>query len=395
MRPSALILCGLAAIPALAGCPYEFEKRGDKDDITEAYANMRRSFPSNIGAAAVSIDHNITTDPSKKGVFMVNRLAPSGLKLLEKLVATPSVEDSFALSLNGSFGAFLSTKNNMRANIWIMDMKTGALRNIMDTLIAASDSSPMNGYFRPARSTDGERLAFSSDRTSNTNNTHSEFTVRSANFTLVSVNVATGTDRKVEIGREGVKIFAQYIDHNGMIGYLLKSGSDIEDIYTTAGSFFNSSDTICYKKLYAGTQTDDLGLVYDPSEPPFLPSSDASVLEAYQPDWSPDGVASGGWIVRSTASGSFAEVIVNSTYSITNITVLNTGYPSFSDGGKKVVCRVWGADTVISGDHFKHTPTVGMTCTCDRETARYRKVPELLPVIVAARKNNLASISTA
>ncbi|KAL4807024.1 dipeptidyl peptidase IV/CD26, N-terminal domain-containing protein [Aspergillus unguis] len=535
MRPS-LLLC--MAVPALAGCPYGFDKRANVDSIAEA-AHMRRSVSSSVATAAV--------DHGKKGVFLMNRIAPGSSQLyianadgsnersllsdpvfeyhasfspdgqwisftserngdgnsdvyrvrtngssLQKLAATPSVEDSFVLSPNGSLGAFISTRNNLKANLWIMDMTTGAQWNVTDTPATAANSSLMNGYFRPAWSPDGEWLAFSSDRNTqfsghgeptylgltgwettqelsiyvirpdgsgfrkivskpyyslgspswspdgkrlvyyemtreDTYNAHSSFTVGSANSTLVSVDVATGTDRRVEVGGEGVKVFPQYIDANGTIGYFLKSGSDNEGIYTTAGSFWNaSSGTIRspswspdgkqivyektgwdiragYKKLYSwdtewdyrftdvfpqySTQRDrvvitqkqlgnssivtlnttggDLGLVYDPSEASFLPSSETTGLAAYQPNWSPDGEwlvfgvgfwfetreTSGGWIVRSTANGSFSEVLVNSSYSITNSSVLNTGYPGFSHDGKKVVYRVWGADTATYGNH--------------------------------------------
>ncbi|KAE8315875.1 hypothetical protein BDV41DRAFT_574257 [Aspergillus transmontanensis] len=77
-----------------------------------------------------------------------------------------------------------------------------------------------------------------------TYNVHSEFTLASANSSIVSVDVATGQDRRVEVGGPGIKIFPQYLDYNGTIAYLLKSGTSTEGLYTTAGLFVNTTGTM-------------------------------------------------------------------------------------------------------------------------------------------------------
>ncbi|CAG7991802.1 unnamed protein product [Penicillium nalgiovense] len=85
---------------------------------------------------------------------------------------------------------------------------------------------------------------------------------------------------------------------------------------------------------------------------------------AYNPSWSPDGewvvfgVGAwfeardwrGGWIVRSSANGSYIEVLTNSNLNLTGTKDLNTGFPSFSHDGRKIVYRVWGVDTAKYGD---------------------------------------------
>jgi Tol biopolymer transport system component len=83
---------------------------------------------------------------------------------------------------------------------------------------------------------------------------------------------------------------------------------------------------------------------------------------AFQPSWSPDGewVSVGvggwfqsraekdGWLVRATANGSYYEVLTNSTADLptsNNSSVVNSGFPSYSHDGKKLVYRVWGANS--------------------------------------------------
>ncbi|OJJ98570.1 hypothetical protein ASPACDRAFT_1872081 [Aspergillus aculeatus ATCC 16872] len=276
----------------------------------------------------------------------------------------------------------------------------------------------------PKWSADGQRVIFYEMTRENTYNSHRPETVGQANSTLVSVDFATGQDRRVEVAAASVLTFPQYLPNN-TIGYSMRGSRD--GVATTAGHWINSTNSSItlrspswspdgqqvvyekttwsirpgYKQLYSwdpeweyrftdvfpqmssndrivitqkqlgnssivtlNPHGEDLQLVYDPSTADFLPASETAGLAAFNPNWSPDGEwlvfgvgfwfetreASGGWIVRATANGSYSEVIVDSAYSITNSTTLNSGFPSFSADGKQVVYRVWGADTATYGN---------------------------------------------
>lgn len=81
---------------------------------------------------------------------------------VERLTDGPAVEDAAVFSPDGSKLAFVSTRDTLLANIWVMDLKTRALKNLTGALPAKADSP--NGFFRPSWSPDGQWLAFSSDR---------------------------------------------------------------------------------------------------------------------------------------------------------------------------------------------------------------------------------------
>ncbi|KAJ5142860.1 WD40-like Beta Propeller [Penicillium bovifimosum] len=106
--------------------------------------------------------------------------------------------------------------------------------------------------------------------------------------------------------------------------------------------------------------------VYSSSDSDLIYRASATHNErgAYYPSWSPDGdwiafgVGSwfderdvhGGWIMRSTANGSYTEVLVDSQLNLTDGGKLNSGFPSFSPDGKKLVYRVWGPNTLMHND---------------------------------------------
>ncbi len=83
---------------------------------------------------------------------------------IEPLVESPSMDDAGALSPDGRTLAFVSTRNGYRANIWTLDIASGALRQVTGCNDIVGEDGKPDCYFRPAWSPDGQWIAFSSDR---------------------------------------------------------------------------------------------------------------------------------------------------------------------------------------------------------------------------------------
>lgn len=84
----------------------------------------------------------------------VFRVHPDGSGM-EQLTDDPAFDDQGTLSPDGKTLAFVSTRGNGAANIWLMDIGTRKVRNL---------TLSTSGNFRPAWSPDGRWIAFSSDR---------------------------------------------------------------------------------------------------------------------------------------------------------------------------------------------------------------------------------------
>ncbi|KZV72657.1 tricorn protease N-terminal domain-containing protein [Peniophora sp. CONT] len=208
------VLPFLFGLAAGASCPYAEQARRSVSSCP--YANpaaVQRDEPRTLLARSAPAE-------GKKGVFFMNRIAPSVSELyvanadgsderlllgndtgfeyhaqwspdaqwiiftserngdgnsdlwrvhpdgtgLEQIIATPAVETGGAISPNGTLVAFQSTNGNYKSNIWVLDLTTGESRNLTNTDAIAGNSSLPDGHFRPSWSPDGEWLVFSSDK---------------------------------------------------------------------------------------------------------------------------------------------------------------------------------------------------------------------------------------
>jgi Tol biopolymer transport system component len=85
---------------------------------------------------------------------------------LERLTDAPAFDDQGCLSPDGTRLVFISTRSTKHAHIWLLDLKTKALKS----LTAGSGSN-----FRPTWSPDGQWIAFSSDRNMSIQRTAGQF----------------------------------------------------------------------------------------------------------------------------------------------------------------------------------------------------------------------------
>ncbi|CAG8908661.1 unnamed protein product [Penicillium egyptiacum] len=105
-------------------------------------------------------------------------------------------------------------------------------------------------------------------------------------------------------------------------------------------------------------------LVYDVMRSGFIDAKSVAMgtAGAFNPSWSPDGnwvtfgvgfwfqgrASGGGWLIRATANGTYSEVLTESNATLSsNSSVINSGFPSFSHDGKKIVFRVWGTNSTL------------------------------------------------
>ena len=255
---------------------------------------------------------------------------------IKPLVTGPAMDDSGVLSPDGTKLAFVSTRGDHRAHIWLLDLKTQRVRNLTASKEIAGNPESPDCYFRPAWSPDGKWLAFSSDRntswrghddgrgwehtqelsiyviradgtgfrrvaskpgfclgspkwspdgrrvvfyeitTEGTWGAHRPEWIGRVGSQIVSVDVATG-DRVEHTSGPGLKVAPQFLGADE-IGYLVKGGPD-EGLAYTSGKI----PALKRPMRSPGWSPDGKSVIYE--KVGFKPRAMDTPLYSWDPDW--------------------------------------------------------------------------------------------------------------
>src|SRR5450432_2857715 len=128
--------------------------------VADADGRNERSLPHRESEYSPSLTPDglwIVFTSERAGQADLYRIHPDGSGL-EQLTDDPAFDDQGSLSPDGKSLAFISTRGEGFANLWLLDLASRQYQNLTNS---------RSGNFRPTWSPDGRSIAFSSDRDAN------------------------------------------------------------------------------------------------------------------------------------------------------------------------------------------------------------------------------------
>ena len=230
------------------------------------------------------------------------RVHPDGTGI-QQLTNDPAFDDQGVLSPDGRTLAFVSTRGGGTANIWLMDLATGACTNL---------TRNHSGNFRPSWSPDGKWIAFTSDRDANAG-------VLPNHWELLQ---STG-------------VYIVHPDGRGLRRITRAGGVAGSPAWSADGRkvlFYETDEVGGYMAKYANARVEIVAIdVTDGRREQLTASNDTKL----SPQWLPGGRI--GYVVRSGGADEGLKTFYPRDRAVTTVVQGTVRNPSWSPDGRQVV----------------------------------------------------------